>query len=213
MKEDICSIPITDIFEKNDACPICKMYDILQKRAVDFALGDSKMQPSIRKMTNKDGFCRRHLDMMILSGERAALATILESRLAELAALGEKETAAKLKADKGACFVCNRIEGQMQTLLNEMYYLYETEEEFRVLFGSQKNFCFEHFKMLYLGADRSPLKRQKKAFRAQLFEKYNKNITELHADIKRFCTSFSCVSKVENDENSKRCLEKYQELF
>lgn len=213
MKEDICSIPITDIFGEIGSCPICKMHGILQKRAVEFTLGDSKMQPSIRKETNKKGFCRKHLDMMILSGERAALATILESRLAELAEADEKQTAARLKAKADGCFVCERIENQMNTLLNEMYHLYETEGEFRELFAAQKNFCFEHFKTLYIGAERSSLRRHKKEFKSELFRNFNQNIAELHGNMKKFCASFSCVSDIKNDENSKYALERYRELF
>ena len=31
MREDICTIPVSDVFEVNDGCPICRMYDMLEK--------------------------------------------------------------------------------------------------------------------------------------------------------------------------------------
>ena len=30
MREDICSIPIHDVFEPRDGCPICRMRDMLK---------------------------------------------------------------------------------------------------------------------------------------------------------------------------------------
>ena len=42
MREDICSIPISEIFEPKDGCPFCRMRDMLEggfrKRAVPWAL-------------------------------------------------------------------------------------------------------------------------------------------------------------------------------
>ena len=30
MREDICTIPISDVFEENDGCPICRMRNTIE---------------------------------------------------------------------------------------------------------------------------------------------------------------------------------------
>ena len=52
MREDICTIPVSDVFEVNDGCPICRMYDMLQTRAVDYITGAAMMEPDVRLVTN-----------------------------------------------------------------------------------------------------------------------------------------------------------------
>ena len=32
MRDDICTIPISEIFEENDGCPICRMYEKKEKK-------------------------------------------------------------------------------------------------------------------------------------------------------------------------------------
>jgi len=65
MREDICTIPVSDVFEVNDGCPICRMYDMLQTRAVDYITGAAMMEPDVRVVTNKKGFCGTHLYKMV----------------------------------------------------------------------------------------------------------------------------------------------------
>ena len=36
MREDICTIPVSEGFEPLDGCPLCRMRAIAQKRVIDF---------------------------------------------------------------------------------------------------------------------------------------------------------------------------------
>ena len=36
MREDICSIPISEIFEPKDGCPFCRMRDMLEDRMATY---------------------------------------------------------------------------------------------------------------------------------------------------------------------------------
>ena len=36
MKEDICSIPINDVFAPKDGCPFCRMRDMLELRMAEY---------------------------------------------------------------------------------------------------------------------------------------------------------------------------------
>ena len=36
MREDITSIPVSEVFEPRDGCPICRLRDTLEDRVVDY---------------------------------------------------------------------------------------------------------------------------------------------------------------------------------
>ena len=36
MRDDICTIPVSEVFEVNDGCPICRMRDIIEERIIEW---------------------------------------------------------------------------------------------------------------------------------------------------------------------------------
>ena len=64
MKENICTIPINDIFRPKDGCPLCRMEKMLEEQYIEIITGDAMMEPNIRIETNKKGFCGNHFDKM-----------------------------------------------------------------------------------------------------------------------------------------------------
>jgi len=81
MKENICSIPINDVFLPKDGCPMCRMRDMLEQRKAEYITGSAMMEPNVRIKTNEQGFCYRHFAMMVKLGKRLSNALILESHL------------------------------------------------------------------------------------------------------------------------------------
>ena len=53
MREDICSIPISEIFEPKDGCPFCRMRDMLEDRMATYITGAAMMEPDVRVETNR----------------------------------------------------------------------------------------------------------------------------------------------------------------
>ena len=86
--EQIYTIPVNEAFESCQAngcdCPLCRLYDMLEKKEVDMSLGSSMMEPSIRMEMNEKGFCRDHFSKMLEKNNRLSLALILESHLPEV---------------------------------------------------------------------------------------------------------------------------------
>ena len=86
--EQIYTIPINEAFEKgmeegNCDCPMCKLYDKLEKKEVEMTLGPSMMEPATRIETNEKGFCHAHYRMLMAKNNSLSLALILESHLTE----------------------------------------------------------------------------------------------------------------------------------
>ena len=84
MRDDICTIPVSEGFEEKDGCPLCRMRAIAEKRVIDYIMGAAMMEPDVRLNTNELGFCRDHFDQMTKAGNRLSLALILDSHLQEI---------------------------------------------------------------------------------------------------------------------------------
>ncbi len=46
MREDICTIPISEVFEPKEGCPICRMRDTLENRVTEYITGAAMMEPT-----------------------------------------------------------------------------------------------------------------------------------------------------------------------
>ena len=74
MRYDITNIPVTEVFEEGDGCPICRLRNTLEERAVEYITGAAMMEPDIRIETNKKGFCLTHYRQIL--GQRNRLQTV-----------------------------------------------------------------------------------------------------------------------------------------
>ena len=81
MREDICSIPINEVFEPKDGCPYCRMRDMLEDRMATYITGAAMMEPDVRVETNRLGFCETHMKHILERGSRLSVALILQTLL------------------------------------------------------------------------------------------------------------------------------------
>ena len=81
MRDDICTIPVSEVFEVNDGCPICRMRDTIERRIIDYIMGDAMMEPDVRIETNRLGFCEHHYDKMLSHRGRLQLSLMLQIEL------------------------------------------------------------------------------------------------------------------------------------
>ena len=198
MRESIYTIPITDVFEPRDGCPLCRLYDILEERCVDYIMGAAMMEPDVRVETNRLGFCRRHYDMMLAKKNRLSIALILESHLDSIAeeVLTEKGTAPQKKKHSKAvestcsCFVCQQIDSVMENMMANLISVWGRDPEFRKLFAEQPYLCFPHAAMLLEKAPEELGKKTLPEFRDISLKLSREWLALLKGDITTFCRSF-----------------------
>ena len=137
MRDNIYTIPVSEVFEPKCGCPICRMRDMLEKRCIEYIMGAAMMEPDIRIETNKAGFCTDHFQMMLGQKNRLSLALMLESHLDEM----EKQvfsgvpllgkSAGRQGKDAGraaeSCFVCRQVDWAMERMLASVCRLWEQE--------------------------------------------------------------------------------------
>lgn len=84
MKEKIYTIPVTEAFKEDCECPLCLLEKRFEEEQLSYILGPSLMEPDKRVETNKNGFCRRHFQLLYNKQEnKLGLALILDTHLQE----------------------------------------------------------------------------------------------------------------------------------
>ena len=200
MRYDITNIPVAEVLEEKDGCPICRLRDILEKRAVEYITGAAMMETDIRIETNKQGFCIDHYRMMLKQRNRLGVALILESHLEEM----EKQVFAGLplvgkgtrrqakSADRAAatCFVCREVDSAMDKMLATVCRTWEAQRDFRRLFEEQPCLCMPHFSALVETAADTVSKKEFSAFAAAASQLSRKYLGELRGDVHHFCEMY-----------------------
>lgn len=227
MKEQLYTIPVNDAFAVDCECPVCSMYDSLEKDAIEFTMGPSYMEDDIRMETNKIGFCTHHVKQLYKHQNRLGLALILHTHMQrtnrdlEDLLSSDKPVKKWLFAKKTenaspvteyienlnhSCYICNRIDRIFARYLATIYHCYEHDEEFRRKFAASKGFCTKHFGMLYEGAPSSLSGKRLPEFIKTLNEVYLTNMKRVTDDLEWFTDKFDYRNEDKPWKNSKDAL-------
>ena len=226
MAEKLYTIPVNEAFDENGECPVCTMYHKLQKEAVTFMMGPSYMEDDIRMETNKKGFCKAHMDMLLSEKNRLGLALILKTHLDrqkyEAEYLLNKPVKMKgiLKkpempevvswADKAVktCYICERIQNAFPRYISTVLHLYKNDAVFREKYEGCKGFCQEHFGMLVEEGVKTLKGDEFDVFYKTTGALYTKNLMRLSDDLDWFTDKFDYRYKDAPWKNSKDAIER-----
>ena len=227
MKEQLYTIPVNDAFAVDCECPVCSMYDSLEKDAIEFTMGPSYMEDDIRMETNKIGFCTHHVKQLYKHQNRLGLALILHTHMQRTNRDLEDLLSSDKPVKKGlfakktenaspvteyivnlnhSCYICNRIDRIFARYLATIYHCYEHDEEFRRKFAASKGFCTKHFGMLYEGAPSSLSGKRLPEFIKTLNEVYLTNMKRVTDDLEWFTDKFDYRNEDKPWKNSKDAL-------
>ena len=226
MKEQLYTIPVNDAFGKDCECPVCEMYETLQKNAIDFTMGPSYMEDDVRMVTDRTGFCSNHVKLLYEIQNRLGLALMLKTHMdrsiQEIEKLLQQKQATGggfFKKKEGlhpvvdftrslehSCFVCNKIRGMFELYLASFFYLYRKEDEFKKKFRASKGFCTKHFGMLYDLAEKHLNGVLLEEFRSELGTLYTENMKRVRDDLEWFTDKFDYRYVNEPWKNSKDAL-------
>ncbi len=215
MREDICTIPVSDVFEVKDGCPICRMYSVLEQRATEYITGAAMMEPDVRVVTNKKGFCGSHLYKMVKEKSGLSLALMLQTHLDDLDAdlFGKNDKDGKICAGRlSTCFLCEKINWGMEHMIETIYITFEKDRDFRNMFAEQPTICLPHYEKLLTGVKKSGLKRYGDEFRQTLKEIVKRQLDEVNCDLKHFCSMFDYRNRGCDWGNSKTSIQRTLKL-
>ncbi len=219
MRYDITNIPVTEVFEEGDGCPICRLRNKLEQRAVEYITGAAMMEPDIRIETNRKGFCLTHYRQMLKQRNRLSVALMMETRLDELEKqvfsglplLGKSAT--KQAKDAGqrtdSCFVCDQMNEALEKMLATVCRTYEQQRDFRELFERQDCLCLPHFSALVEASQAVMSKKNQPDFAKEAARLAHKYLNELREDVRHFCKMYDHSNAGNNDwGNSKDSIER-----
>ena len=196
MRQDITTIPVLEMFEPCDGCPICRMRDTLEERVVTYITGAAMMESDVRIETNRLGFCHTHFEQMGKMKRRLAVALIIESHLDEIMQNIENskpKTKSGFFADKAAfeneetCFVCSQIDWAMVRMIETVCRQWEHDSDFRELYSKQPHFCMPHFNMLV----KAGFEKMNKKNYAVFYESTKQIVLDYLAGLKNDVTYFT----------------------
>ena len=215
--EQIYTIPVNEAFdlvsEKPECgCPFCVLYKKLQNDEIDIILGASMMEPDIRIRTNELGFCLSHYEIMLKRKRMLGMGLMRESHLAEVkkrlkgpTVLGNKRQAAisSLSELEESCYVCSRINKNLNARISTAVYLWESEQQFRKKLSSAPYFCLPHYRTMVDYALKKMNKRSSAEFYDAVYVVMEKYIDSLQSDVSWFCKKFDYRYDEEPWYNSK----------
>ena len=199
MAEQLYTIPINEAFEKYDGCPMCRLRRKLERQSLEYIMGAAMMEPDIRIVTNRLGFCREHFHTMLGMGSRLSLALMLESHLQYLwentpEPDGKKydgeSPGAEMTARAASCYVCARVRDFEKKCVSNVVYIYKKDPTFPDKLRAQPYFCLEHTGALLEAAKKELSEEKYLALSRDLLEKARDNLAVLKQNITAFCRSF-----------------------
>lgn len=224
MKEQLYTIPVNDAFAVDCECPICVMYQELEKNAVIFTMGPSYMEDDIRAVTDKIGFCTEHMRQILGMENKLGVSLVLHSHMKktnkDIAALVQESTGKSgffkkkdispltdyLDKLNHSCFVCNKIEDTFNRYIRTIHYLWGKEESFKRKYASSKGFCTKHYQVLIEQAKKNLSAEKLDNYLAETNRIYIENMERVTSELEWFVDKFDYRHKDEPWGNSKDAL-------
>ncbi len=215
MREQIHTIPLSDAFLSGDECPFCHIERETEQRALRYVLGAgaSYMEPEMREITSRLGFCRGHYKKMFDFSNALGNALIMQSYMGglleemELARQGFRLPAKKgllgkkrsdstentllqwAKQKQSSCYICGSVNASMQRYFETFFYLLK-EEEFRRRVENCKGFCMGHFSQLLETAQEKLPDSRWEWFYSTVPALMHKNLVRVKEDLDWFTAKF-----------------------
>lgn len=188
MRETLYTIPVWDGFGSGEGCPLCRIYQILEKQALSGILGPAMMEPSIREETNRLGFCPRHMGMLARQEGKLPFALLLQTRVGELRRELRSQRIGGPRLDRllGGCYVCQQLERSMAAMAENVALCWAEDPRFREVFAQLDSLCPEHGWLL-LTAGKG---RRSREFHQAAAEALDRSLAKLEGEIGAFCSSF-----------------------
>lgn len=224
MKEKIYTIPVNDAFNTPCECPICSMYKSLEDDAVSYTMGPSYMEDDIRAMTDKLGFCKRHIKQVYDMENRLGFALVIKTHMDKIINDAKKLSSepvrgktifAKAKPsgmndyiDKlnSSCFVCERIANTFDRYIDTVMYLYKHDADFRNRYASCQGFCVSHYGVLMQAAANSLSGELLNQFTDETNNIFISNMERVRDDVEWFINKFDHKYAAEPWKNSRDSL-------
>ncbi len=226
----IQTIPIEEAFANSGECPFCYIERMTENHMMNFVLGPgaSYMEPDIRDMTDREGFCRQHFKKMFDYGNALGNAWILKTMYIRninemkkefkdfkpgggggLFKKGSTNTISDwLVKKERTCFICDGVANSFSNYMNTFFNMYKTEPGFKEKVKNTKGFCMSHFRVLINGADSKLSDKELKDFYDMVLPLQLENMERMLEDISWFVDKYDYRNRDADWKNSKDAIQR-----
>ena len=226
MKEQIDTIPVNEAFETGDECPFCYLERQAEQRSIRYTLGPgaSYMEPDVRAVTDRQGFCRQHYKKMYdyanslgnalvmqtyYIGMRKELQNQIDSfKMPDKRGLfskkqeGDLPIVQYLKQKNSSCYLCGKVDYNMRRYYATFFHLVK-DSEFRAKVERSKGFCLHHFQQLLENAQEKLPNGQIEWFYTTVLDLMTDNLARVQGDLDWFVDKFDYRNASADWKNSK----------
>lgn len=231
MKEQLHTIPVNEAFTSGDECPFCYLQRQAEQRVIRYVAGPSAsyMEPDMREITNEMGFCPAHLKKLYDYGNTLGNALMLQTYYARLLErlhreieefempapkkLFSKPKASedgvwkRLQQDVDTCYICDRLESNMDRYYYTFFALLK-EEEFRSRVENCKGFCMHHFAELLHKAEEKLPNAHRQWFYDTVFRLMEENMRRVKGDLDHLVEMYDYRNATADWGNSRDALQR-----
>ncbi len=231
MKEQLHTIPVNEAFQSGDECPFCYLQRQTEQRIIRYVAGPgaSYMEPDVREITNRMGFCPRHLKKLYDYGNTLGSALMLQtyydrileqlrSEIEQFEAPAPKKLFAKPQASEAgcwkrlqqevdSCYICGRLDSNMERYYHTFFALLK-EAEFRSRVENCKGFCLHHFSQLLHVAEVKLPNAQRQWFYDTVFPLMEENLLRVKGDLDWLIAKYDYRNASADWKNSRDALQR-----
>lgn len=151
------------------------------------------------------GIYNKHEVDIIKESEKSAIRSAIDTLTGKKKVAGKavSELAEKLESLEKTCFVCDRLDANMERLIENVLYLYEKEPEFREKFKNSKGFCLKHFKLLLIKASEEFSGPKQAEFLLDLIPTQLEALKRVQEDVNYFTKMFDYRNQNADWKNSR----------
>ena len=240
MRNQIDTAPVNEAFDAADECPFCYLERMAEQSTLRFVVGPSAsyMEPDVRGVTDRLGFCNVHTKKLYDYGNSLGAALILQTYFAGVLEEFQAESRdlrpakrtlfGKRPAQNGqsypnrltqkveSCFVCERMDYHMDRYWRTFFHLVK-EPDFRKKVENGKGFCLRHFSALMEAAETMLPAAQEKWFYVTVPAVTEKNLLRVKGDLDWFIAKFDYRNAGADWKNSRdalsRTMQKLQGIY
>ena len=229
MKEQIETIPVNEAFLSGDECPFCYLQRQAEQRAIRYCIGPgaSYLEPDVREVTDRQGFCGMHMKKMYDYGNSLGNALIMQTYFvgmlksldqqlesyempAKKSLFGNKKTKQEEKPSllqwaqsrQNSCYLCEKNAYNMRRYYNTFFYLLK-EPEFRSRVENSKGFCLRHFAEVLEAAEEFLSNAHREWFYTTVPSLVREHLARVQADLDWFIEKFDYRNASADWKNSR----------
>lgn len=179
-----------------------KLYNLEQNRLPLALVIDTHMVEQIKSL---EEIYNKHKNDIVKESEKSIISNAIDTMKGKKKAAGKTISmlAEKLESLEKSCAVCDRLNSNMDRLIDNVLYLYDKEPEFKEKFKNSKGFCLEHFKSLLIKAQEMFSAPKQAAFLLDLIPGEFEALKRVQGDVNHFTKMFDYRNQNADWKNSR----------